>query len=486
MLEYTPLDDSAWIRATGKPKEDFVNPKPNLINTTSFIPSNSEGLKYTPLDDLAYRRVTGKTKDEIMNPAPKAPNMGPAIASDSNPIIQYGNYNIDPNIDYMAKMNEAAAKGDYNLAAYYERMRNAKIDAGYGGQYQKTYYFNYNPKYEDKISEMRTQLENYEDFSYDPMEDEAYRNLANVYNYNAQKASKNALGLSAAANGGIASSGAATAAALAYADKMAGLEAEIPALRNAAYNAYLNDKQDVRNTMNDYMNAEALDYQRWSDNYNRRYGQESDLYARETDQARWEAEYEMQKLANNANIDAIYADIDSGKLQSELQAAALSGYVTPGLAGITGLPSGTPLQSTKEYWATLQSNLMVEKGTLPTSYLEAMGIFGIEGGNTVSRDNLNETITHNRNSEDIARAELNETSTHNRNTENISQQKIDYATNYNNANYGNTGASSSTSYTIDDAVNAYNSKNKNEYNMIVGTLSEEDRKKVKARIERVG
>ena len=431
-----------------------------------------------PLDSGLVEKWTGKTRDEIMNPAPKAPNMGPPIASDSKPVIQYGNYNIDPNTDYKAKQLEAERNGDYNLAAYYERVRNAKIDAGYGGVYQKTYDLNYNNQYEGKISDLRNKLENYEDFSYDPMKDEAYRNLANVYNYNAQKASKNALGMAAAANGGIASSGAATAAALAYADKMAGLEAEIPALRNAAYNMYLNDKSDLRQTLNDYQAQEQLDYQRWSDNYNRRYAQESDLYARETDQARWEANYEMQKLANNANIDAIYAEIDSGKLQSELQAAALSGYITPGLAGITGLPSGTPIEATKEYWATLQSGVLAELGYIAPQFMESIGLSGINGGNTVARDSLAETTRHNLVYEGQNQQKLN-------------QNQLNNTPNYGNA--GNASSSSSNSaessgekYTVDDAVKAYNSGNTTEFIKILSGLSEEDKKKARALIEKVG
>ena len=40
--------------------------------------------------------------------------------------------------DYQAKINDAVSRGDYSSAAKYEQQRNAKIDAGYGGSYQKT------------------------------------------------------------------------------------------------------------------------------------------------------------------------------------------------------------------------------------------------------------------------------------------------------------------------------------------------------------
>lgn len=47
--------------------------------------------------------------------------------------------------DYMALMQDAAQRGDLASAAYYETLRNKKIDAGYGGSYEKTnYYQNYN------------------------------------------------------------------------------------------------------------------------------------------------------------------------------------------------------------------------------------------------------------------------------------------------------------------------------------------------------
>ena len=45
---------------------------------------------------------------------------------------------FDSGTDYQAKINDAVSRGDYASAARYEQQRNAKIDAGQGGSYQKT------------------------------------------------------------------------------------------------------------------------------------------------------------------------------------------------------------------------------------------------------------------------------------------------------------------------------------------------------------
>ncbi len=160
--------------------------------------------------------------------------MGPAIAKDDSHNINYGNFDFDPNTDYMAKRIEAEKAGDFNAASYYERMRNSKIASGFGGKYQPTYDLNYKSKYGEKISGLRDKLENYDSFSYDLESDENYNALKNVYHKNALEAQKNALAQAAAANGGRLSSNAIIAASLGYGNKMSQLEGEIPQLRQAA------------------------------------------------------------------------------------------------------------------------------------------------------------------------------------------------------------------------------------------------------------
>ncbi len=236
-------------------------------------------------------------KKEDDNYGYEAPNMGAPIANK----MKYPNEDFDPNVDYTQRQNDAVYRGDFIGGAKAERQKHNKIESGFGGIYQPTYELNYNSKYGDKIASLRDNRENYKDFKYDPMKDEAYHALTRVYGANAERASADALGRAAAANGGRLSSHAVIAADLAYQDKMGQLEAEIPQLREAAYNMYLNEKNDKRNLMNDYINAENENYSRWVDNYNRMYQNARDLIA--DNQQREELDYRRATDLRDFNED---------------------------------------------------------------------------------------------------------------------------------------------------------------------------------------
>lgn len=215
--------------------------------------------------------TASKTSAVQYKPVSEVPAIkGAPLASESPYKIPPSNNDLYPNTDYMQNMLDAEKTGDYNTAAYWERMRNEKIANGYGGNYAPTSFYNYNSKYTDKISDLRDRLENAESFRYNPLEDEAYQNLANVYSKNASDASANALAQMAAANGGRLSSNAAIASDLAYQNKMSGLEAEIPALRQAAYEMYQGDLARTRESMNDYIMQDYTDYARWNSDLERR------------------------------------------------------------------------------------------------------------------------------------------------------------------------------------------------------------------------
>ena len=176
------------------------------------------------------------------------------------------NYDIYPNTDYLADSREKNAAGDFNGEAWDLFKRDEKIDAGYGGGYKKWNPYRYTNNYSNKISDLRSKLENYKPFTYDPYADDAFNSLRNVYSQNAKNASANTLAQVAAANGGRLSTGATIATDLAYQNKMAQLEGEIPALRNAAYEMYLGERNALKDSLNDYINQEATDYNRWNTN----------------------------------------------------------------------------------------------------------------------------------------------------------------------------------------------------------------------------
>ena len=249
----------------------------------------------------------GSQASPIKYNAPNTSTKGASLVGESPYKIPPSNNDIYPNTNYMKNMLDAESRGDFNSAAYWERMRNEKINNGLGGNYAPTSMYNYNSKYADKISDLRGQLENYEDFSYNPLKDAAYRSLANVYDKNARDASANALGQIAAASGGRTNSNAVIASDLAYQNKMAGLEAEIPGLRQLAYDMYNREKSDLRDTMVDYMAQEQQDYGRWENDLNRRI--ENQRYQNEMDYQRGrdaiEDERYLEGVAYQKERDAI-------------------------------------------------------------------------------------------------------------------------------------------------------------------------------------
>lgn len=299
--------------------------------------------KYT--DDSIAAKMNENRETTVKYNEPKEPS---AAKSDSLPgespyKTPPSNNDLYPNTNYMQNMLDSEKAGDYNSAAYWERMRNEKIKNGYGGGYAPTSFYNYNSKYGDKIADLRDQYENYKDFSYNPLQDDAYKSLANVYSKNASDAAANALGQAAAANGGRMSSNALIASNLAYQNKMAGLEAEIPALRQAAYDMYLGGKNDLRTSLNDYMYQEQQDYARWENDLDRRINNQK--YENEQNAQRY-----MNEILTFGKVvspeTAKYFGVDIGtashdalvnRRNYDLDASEFLGYVTPNVANDLGM-----------------------------------------------------------------------------------------------------------------------------------------------------
>ena len=252
--------------------------------------------------------------------------------------------------DYMADIRyKDVPSGDFIAAKYDEADRNDKIADGYGGGYKPTYNFNYNNKWQGKIDKKRTQLENYKPFDYDFKEDDNYTELANLYSKNARDTAKNAIAQAAAINGGRAGTNAVIAASLGYGQKMSELEGEIPELRQLAYNMYNQEKADIRDSMNDYMNQETVDYGRFTDNYNRMYQNARDLIGdKQTDRdyGLREKQHEDSLALDTRRVDLDYNTADWNKdvtrRNQALEQSLATGYVNKELAEITGVPEGTP------------------------------------------------------------------------------------------------------------------------------------------------
>lgn len=295
-----------------------------------------------------------KTGKSSVNYAPKVQTdsavKGAPLVGESPYKIPPSNYDIYPNTNYAADALKAEKEGRFNDAAYFWGMRDQKIDAGLGGNYAKYNPYQYNSKYADEISDLRDKLENAESFRYNPLEDEAYQNLANVYSKNASDASANALAQMAAANGGRLSSNAAIASDLAYQNKMAGLEAEIPGLRQLAYDMYQGDLARTRESMNDYIMQDYTDYARWNSDLERRIDNQkyqNDL-ERQAEQTAYDRAKDEEQTAYDRRISEEQTAYD--RKTSENQTAydraieevrTFGTPVTKETAELLGVPQGT-------------------------------------------------------------------------------------------------------------------------------------------------
>lgn len=108
----------------------------------------------------------------------------------------------------------------------------------------------YESALETQINDALGKVTNREDFNYDPLQDASYKSLAKIYNQQGAQAARDTLGDMAALNGGLGSSAATSAAAQQRSTYNQQLAAQIPTLREQAYNEYLNNYN---------MNVTALD-----------------------------------------------------------------------------------------------------------------------------------------------------------------------------------------------------------------------------------
>lgn len=196
-------------------------------------------------------------------------------------------YDYDPNVDYMKKMQEAAASGDYEQAAKYEQQRNEKIKGEGLSQYEQTnQYSRYLPKTTgQKMDEVMDQILNREDFSFDLNGDALYNQYKDLYRENAQLSMEDALSKASTLTGGYGNSYAQTIAQQAYQQEMDKLKTfglELEEKRRSEYDA---ETDDLYRKYSLLAQQDDLEYGREQDAYNRElYEQEKADAEKQTEQ----------------------------------------------------------------------------------------------------------------------------------------------------------------------------------------------------------
>ena len=303
-------------------------------------------------------------------------------------------YNTDT--DWQAEINRANESGDYASAATYEKYRNQKID-DLGLGYAKTNVYSsapadsglstpkkaksigkitpsYTSQYSDEIKSLADKILNREQFSYNPEEDELYKQYEKQYTKAGKRAMEDTLGDVSANTGGLASSYATTAAQQSYNNYMGALADKVPELRQLAYDMYQDDYQRDLSNMGILQGLESTDYGRYRDdksdyytdrNYNyqlerdkvndERYDKEWQLRQEQWAEEKvrdwrdfWQRDYEFNASRNDSN-NQFQANADYQKDISRksmlLDLWETTGYANDEIAAEFGVPKGATTAS---------------------------------------------------------------------------------------------------------------------------------------------
>lgn len=191
----------------------------------------------------------------------------------------------------------------------------------------------YQGQYGDQIQQLIDQALNRKAFTYDYSTDPMYQMYAQEYQRGGQKAMQNAMAQSAALTGGYGNSYAQQVGQQTYQGYMENLYNQLPELRNAAYQMYEAEGNQLRDNLAMLQTQDQSDYNRyrdtvsdWRADVDMLYNQYGDMSEAEynrylNDQAAWEADraywyqkaYDEQQQKNwQAQFDMTYGDGDVG------------------------------------------------------------------------------------------------------------------------------------------------------------------------------
>lgn len=144
--------------------------------------------------------------------------------------------------------------------------------------------------------------QNYKPFNFDINRDALYNQYKNNYMTQGKLAMQDTIGQAAALTGGYGNSYANTAGNQAYQGYLTKLNEVVPALQDAAYNRYLQGKNNAYNNWQALQSKEAQDYSRYMDSvnqfnaeYDRLYNEYQNAYNREYSQFQYDDQMGYQQ-----------------------------------------------------------------------------------------------------------------------------------------------------------------------------------------------
>ena len=188
-------------------------------------------------------------------------------------------------------------------------------------------------RYQDQIDAITKDILNREAFSYDPEQDDLYKQYKESYTRNGEQAMKNTLGQVSARTGGLASSYATTAAQQTYDGYMSALADKIPELKQLAYSMYQDEGNTQRANLEMLIALENGDYAKyadllaqWNTDRNFNYGAYRDSISDSRYDNEWDYSVGRDQISDKRYEDETAYDRGLTKAQLLAQMGDFSGY----------------------------------------------------------------------------------------------------------------------------------------------------------------
>ena len=173
----------------------------------------------------------------------------------------------NPNVDYMAKKDEAIKAGNYGLAAQYEKLRNEKI-GDMSLPYAVTDDFNYIDRsgYGGEVDRLYRQIGDYnrDGFSYDYESDPRYQQLLKQQKKEAETQYENGLAELSQRFGGDVPANLVAGLLKTKQDTIDNADSYIPQLWQMAQDMWMNEGNQLYNQYNLAASRAAEDYSKWA------------------------------------------------------------------------------------------------------------------------------------------------------------------------------------------------------------------------------
>lgn len=317
-----------------------------------------------------YRAADLKELEELLKGGGEKPVPGPARAATPAAPKAYADPGAITQSYYKTPVNASNYEAGRPV---YEQSQAVQDAANQLAQHEQNKPGAYQSQYGDQIQAMIDQMLNRDKFQYDFAADPLYRQYAEKYQQQGKRAMRDSMGQAAALTGGYGNSYAQTVGQQAYQGYLESLNDVIPGLRDAAYQAYLNEGDAMRQNLQMLQTQDAADYGKYRDSVSDYRGELDYFYAKFSDMSQQEYNrYQNDAAAWEADRAYWYQRQQDQQAQQNWQ-AEFNLALQQAAASRRGGGSGGKMKSGQE------------DARIPTSYKEFAALTG-QGGIMTERE----------------------------------------------------------------------------------------------------